>query len=178
MQILFFALTNDLLPVLEAVEREQPVRYTKTGNQLDPVFDSWQSVSETWGLGSTNLESAVGSDRYLVTARSCVPKVRCVPCTDGSNRYCMDQLINPDSVTIAPGGTFGPDTVISGGIGTCSDSEFSRSLFALYRREIRRQYRKVRAYWVGPAAHEIFVRCGRLCSAIQSPREYDLAPEH
>lgn len=88
--------------------------------------------------------------------------------------FSIDQLANPDSVTFTAGGKWDNDVLLHGRIATASDSDISKELMKLFNLVIRKQFKKVGAYWVGPAAY-VFLEAGwRLTLSAHSPRDFDL----
>jgi hypothetical protein len=86
----------------------------------------------------------------------------------------VEQLDNPDSVLLIAGGEWKDGTVISGSVTTVSTSEFSKTLMRCVYSVVRKDFTKVRAYWVGPDALKALRNGRRLTIAIQSPPEFDL----
>jgi len=94
--------------------------------------------------------------------------------SDGSELFAIDQLANPDSVTFTAGGKWDKDVLLHGRVATASDSEIAKELMKLFNLVISKQFKKVRAYWVGPAAYAFLEAGGRLTASAQSPRDFDL----
>jgi hypothetical protein len=64
--ILFFALKDDLLPVLEAVEHDGPLNYIRTGIYPQPSYDVVHRGATLPSLGKANSESAATCQSFLV----------------------------------------------------------------------------------------------------------------
>ncbi len=176
--ILFFALKEDLLPVLELVDSKGPLKYTPTGNYLKSEIEEGMRVFDTGAeipsLGKASADSTVGCDTFLVCERATPINLR----TAGRNgeRVCVDQLINPDSVGFTPGGLWNEDVVLYGRIATASESQVSQALMKRFQVAIRKTFARVQYYYVGPKALALLEGGKRLTAAVQSPREFDLAP--
>jgi hypothetical protein len=176
MQRSFFATADDILPVLERVESRRSLRYALTG-----LFPTQSIESVTQGVAIPSLRSpasrpnAIDSPTYLVTSVDLIPCVRPIPQTTGGLLYAVDQLTNPDSISISFGGFWSPIVLLSGRIGTASDSSESTKLHRAFANAIAAHFSKIKAYWVGPEA-ERHLRGGcRLTNGANSPTEFDLS---
>jgi len=86
----------------------------------------------------------------------------------------VDQLVNPDTVVLNPGGVWRGDILLYGRVATVSGSAESQRLMRRFRAAIRSGFRQVRAFWVGPEALRMLHSGKRLTIAEQSPRGFDL----
>jgi hypothetical protein len=175
-RILFYAVKEDLLPVLELVESKSSLKYALTGNFLKSeieesicVFDSGAQIPH---LGTANADSAVACDGFLVCERATPINLRTVG--QHGERVCVDQLANPESVTLRPGGIWHGDVLLHGTLGTASNSPVSQSLMKRFHAAIKKTFSKVQDYYVGPEAYCLLERGWRLTAATQSPPECDL----
>jgi len=134
-QILFFALKGDLLPVLEAVERNGPLQYVRTGNCLSPDFDRYLHGADIPDLGRASVESAISCESFLVAPRTMPVNVTSINGIGGIRRYCMDQLINPDTVCFLPGGVWKENIILYGRVATASKSAISHGLMKQFHSE-------------------------------------------
>ena len=175
-QLQFYAVGGDLLPVFRAVEGIGPLKYVRAGNFTTRDLQTFAYGSELPRLGVATCESAVGCDRFLVCEPELPIVVRQLPGADGIERFCVDQLANPDTVTLTPGGVWDEDVVLYGCVGTASDSRASQELMRRFAGEIKKQFTKIRAVYVGPKARELLDAGKRLTLAAQSPRDFDLKP--
>jgi hypothetical protein len=94
--------------------------------------------------------------------------------TDGKTRYDVYQSNNPESVLLRLGGFWKDGSLISGHMVSSSEQEFARKVMNSLRKSMRRSFTRVGAFWVGPEALALLREGRRLCTAIQSPVEYDL----
>ncbi len=92
----------------------------------------------------------------------------------GVERFCVDQLVNPDTIWFTPGGVWGEDFVLNGRVGTASDSDPSRYLMKRFDSAFKKRFRKIKAFLVGPGALAFLEAGKRLTAAVQSPRDFDL----
>lgn len=172
--LLFFAIDDDLLPVFGMVEGKYSLAYVPTGQFSHRSLSLISHGREIPNLGSANDDSSIRCETYLVTKDSTPVEFRAIRRVDGSERFIIDQLLNPDSVTFTSGGKWG-DAVLHGRVATASDSDTSKDLMKIFNRAIKKHFKKVRAYWVGPTAYAFLEAGGRLTAAAQSPADFDLA---
>ena len=178
-QIHFFALKDDLLAMLELVESEGSLKYTPMGNfPKDEIKDGLSVFGTGAGipnLGKATAESAAACEAFLVSEPKTPINLEAVDASTGK-RICVDQLVNPDTVTFTPGGVWNEDVVLNGRIATASDSQISQALMKRFHAAVKKAFSKVRAFYVGPKALVMLHSGKRLAGAVQSPREFDLVP--
>jgi hypothetical protein len=116
----------------------------------------------------------IARDSYLTMGSDAKPVVESMVMFNGELRYDVYPLANPDSVLLRPGGFWRDGSLISGHFITSSEGEFPRKLMNFFRRSVKKSFTRVQAYWVGPEALIRLRNGNRLCTAIQSPPEYDL----
>ena len=172
-QLHFFALKDDLLPVLESVERGGALTYVQMGQSQTPDYESFAHGAEIPNLGKARTDSASSGESFLVTGRNVSVNVRPIRGAD-VERYAIDQLVNPDTITFTPGGIWGEDVVLSGRATTVSDSAPAQELMKRFNSAFKKHFRKVKAYSVGPRAFALLTAGKRLTASAQSPREFDL----
>ena len=173
-QIQFFALKEDLLPVLEAVEREGALKYIRTGNRLSADFETFLHGGDIPNLGKATRESAISCDTFLVTDVTQPVRVREIRGSGGVPRYCMDQLINAETVTLTPAGVWNEDVSLCGRVATVSDSAVAQALMKRFNSAFRSHFSKIKAYRVGRGARALLDAGKRLTIAEQSSGSVDL----
>jgi hypothetical protein len=175
----FFGTKEDLLPVFELVESKSRLRYVLTGNFLERELAGGVKVFESGtqlpNLGRATAECGSSCDSFLVCEAETAINLRCFQGNDG-NRVCIDQLVNPDTVVFNPGGMWGEDVLLNGRVATVSNSPVAQALMRRFRGAIRKTFKNIRAFYVGPAALAMLASGKRLTGAIQSPPEFDLLP--
>ena len=121
-------------------------------------------------------ESASGCQSYLVAEPNTNISLR--PKKDSSevDYFLIDQLQNPNTVTFTPAGLWNNGIVLHGRVATVSDSALAQELMKRFHSAIKAHFSKIKAYWVGPKAHEFLKLGKRLTIAEQSSREFDLTP--
>jgi hypothetical protein len=172
--ILFFALKDDLLPVLEAVEHNGPLKYIRTGIYLKPTFDVVHRGADLPSLGKATSESAATCQSFLVCEPGETVSMRPVALDSGGTNYHIDQLVNPDTVIFTPGGLWNEEIVLYGRFATVSLSEPAKRLMTRFSDQVKKHFVRVKAYHVGPKALGLLEAGKRLTIAQQSPRDVDL----
>jgi hypothetical protein len=174
----FFACKEDLLVLLELIDGQGPLKYALARNFPKHETDEGISVFDTGAaipnLGKARTDSSTTCERFLVCERDTPINLRHLQGIDGGERVCVDQLANPDSVILLPGGIWNEDVVIQGHTGTASNSQISQALMKRFQAAIKKAFRKVKAFYVGPKALALLENGKRLTSSAQSPDEYDL----
>lgn len=176
----FFALREDMLPVLAKIESKGPLRYALADRFLEPHYPTYSSGTEISNLGIASDASAVGCDRYLVYEPSITLLLRAVTETDRDNRpvrtsYRLDQLHNPDTIVFQPGGVWKSDILLHGSVSTVPwANDAAKKIRARFQYAIRKHFTNIRGYYVAPAAMEMLKAGKRLTIAVQSPRDFDL----
>jgi len=171
----FFALSNDLLPVFDRVEKKHSLAYTLCGMFESAAFRSFENGASLPALGEEAGSSSINCETYLVCPTLVPVQARALPQLIGGTKYAIDQLANPDTVTLSLGGLHPSGTLISGRVATTSQSVAAKTLQSAFARAIGAQFTRVRAFYVGPSALMLLQRGGRLTQNISSPPEYNLA---
>jgi hypothetical protein len=174
-QVLFFATRDDLLPVLDLLERKSAIKYVRVGNFPSANLDTYLAGADIPNLGRAGAESSGGCDTFLVCARDLAVQVRPIELTSGGRLFAIDQLENPDTVALTAGGIWKPDVLLNGRVATGSDTAAAQSLMRLFQSAIKKTFVKIKAFHVGPEAVLMLDSGKRLAGAEQSPRTLDLA---
>lgn len=174
-QILFFALKEDLLPILEAVERECSLKYVRMGQFPKSDYESFAKGATIPNLGIATADSTISCESFLVTENAIPINMRPIKSISGIDRYCVDQLVNPDSITLTPAGIWSPDIILNGRVATVSESStMSQALMKRFHSAFRARFSKVKAFWVGHNARALLDSGKRLTISAQSPHDFDL----
>jgi len=170
-QIQFFATRNDLLPMLEAVEKDREIKYVRFGAYDNPFSESFLDAAVIPQLGQTSSASSVNSATFLI----CDRKEEIRPRQVVGPRYLFDQLLNPQTITFTPGGLWDEGVLLNGRFATASTEEVSLELLKLFQAHVRRRFEKIKAYYVGEEASQMLDRGKRLTIGVQSAQEFDLS---
>jgi hypothetical protein len=176
MQRLFYATAEDLLLVCDRIEDRRRLAYTLIGMFTSPELSTVYSGADISTLRSPAPDpSAMNGYSYLVTDRDRPIAIRKAPQEDGGIRYAVDQLENPDSVTLCPGAVLPPNVLLHGRVGTVSTTPSSSQLHRAFASAIGKTFQKVQAYYVGPGSIKLWHSGHRLTIGAKSPTTYDLA---
>lgn len=176
-RLYFFATGNDISAVLSTLEERFSVAYFE-GNRLSGAIPQrWKSVLEVPSLGCATADQEILCRPYLIMRADAKEVVNSLVMFDGHRRYDLYQEDNPESVSAILGGYWKDGSLISGHFVASSDQEFPKKLMAALRKAMRGSFKRIGAFWVGPEALARLRDGKRLCTAIQSPPEYDLHEE-
>ena len=170
-----FAARQDILEVFEPFETEREVRYTRCA--FGPAQDTTQfeRCRDLPDLGLARSSSTVTEPRYLVSDRHVELRPRAVVQKAGGVWFSYDPTLDVDTINFRPGGVHETGCVLAGLIETGSDTKQARDLLRGVTRRVVKQFRRVRSYWVGPVAHEMWKRGARLTIGLHASRSLDLA---
>jgi hypothetical protein len=199
--LLFFAIKDDLLPVLQAFEATKPVKYIRTDTLTTCNYVCFERGAAIPNLGNASNASAIGCESFLVCERGIEINLRRLkPLTNadidrrsiliggqeiavnpqplnpivGLERFAIDQLVNPDTVVFTPGGVWNEEILLHGRIATASESDASQNLMKRFQSALKKHFTKIKAFYVGPGALALLKSGKRLTASEQSPREFDL----
>ena len=170
-----FSTRSDLASVVTAVELRHPLEYAVAGMFDEPPSTLKGSITDLEDFGIANSSDQNHNHCYLAYPCGTTLVVRPVPQRKGGTKYAVDQLENPQSVSIVPGGVFDNSCVIAGQIGTTSNDALSLELANLFAREVRKQFSRIRSYYVGPDAERLMDQGYRLTADARRSLDYDLA---
>lgn len=174
-QLSFYATKNDLLNALEAAASKVDFCYACTSplkGDSPVLYETAEAITDfsTALYGDLNKESFC-----LLISPGIEPKTRNVEQRNGGVKCFFDQLSHPESVVLKPGGVMSEcECIIAGQIGTVSQDQWSDSLYKVVSASLRKQFTKIKSFYVGQEALEKFDQGFRLTSNIKSPIEYDL----
>lgn len=158
-QISFFATRADVNRVVEAW-KVNDVHFVRAGMFAGPQVETVLVLDP--------LES------YLAVPSAAAVKVRAIPQRSGGVLYGVDQVENPQGVSIQTGGQVLDCQLVAGQIGA-SDSEVSDRLYRLLVTTVRKHFDKIKSYYVGAEAVKLLDAGGRLSPTAKSPKQYDLS---
>src|SRR5437762_10434006 len=110
----FFATRDDLLPVLQEVELHHALKYLECGLFGDAERPVFHSSLELENLGTAVAGDSNREPTFLVLRSEASLKVREVLQRRGALKYAVDQLNNPESIVLKPGGRYGDSVIIAG----------------------------------------------------------------
>ncbi|UPK06938.1 hypothetical protein [Bradyrhizobium sp. 170] len=173
-QLSFFATKADLESLLKSVESERALQFVPAGLFDSSRIEPRQSLLDVANLDGLAVDHTNHQPRYLISDLGIPIEVRPVAQRTGEIKYAVDQLANPKTVALQPGGAFGESCLIAGQMGTASDEASSLELFQSFSKRIWHQFAKVKSFYVGKEAGELLDKGWRLTTNAKSPATYDL----
>lgn len=173
-QIAFFATGSDLVAVLGEIERKRPLQYVTAGLFDSPKFQALGSLADAADVGRVTSGDPNLTTSYLVADRAMTIHARRVVLRNGGVKHAIDQSSNASTVALRPGGLFGDNCLIAGQLGTASDDDVSLDLLNNLTKALKRQFRRVKSFYVGVEAGLLLDRGFRLTGNAKSPPLYDL----
>jgi len=171
MQTPFFMNRADLIDLLCAVEKVETLTYVRCGAFVeDEDIDRFETGLDIPWLGKATKDRSSGCDTFLVVPRDVDVALRRV-----HGRVVVDQLVNPDSVTFTGAGMHRSGVMLFGRVATAYSSPLTRRLMNRFRSVLRRQCKRIKAFYVGPEAEKLWLGGTRLTVALQSAPEFDLS---
>lgn len=172
-QVVYFALPNELRLALRRAEDELPIHYVRSGLFDSNNITNYQTLLHLDTLGQNAKGDINFGDSFLVLPRCTEPVVETVPQRRGGIKYAIGQSRNPQSVHLVLPGTFGDIAVIGGRLGTINVQ--SKDLYAALRKQLLKGFESIKGWYLSPEAREWLNRGKRITTSIKSPPEYDLA---
>ena len=178
-EIAFFAVDDDLRSILEEIEMDFDIQYVEMGSFETSDAVKYFSFCEIPDLGFTQ-KGDWGSDRrYMIIHKDSVLNIREVPQTRGllRVRFLIDPLKNPDSIELTTNGIYTKkeNVIIAGRTAIVSEYPFANAVYKSLSSKIKKKFKRIGGYYVGPKAEEKLKAGWRLVQIEGSPREYDLA---
>jgi hypothetical protein len=161
--------------VLLTVGAGHALQYARCGlfdSEDCPVFDELLSLPH-FGIaqtGDSNFEPT-----YLVLPKGTSVNVRTVPQRRGGTKYAVDQLVNPGTVVIRPGGKYRDVAVIAGMVSTVHRDGTADKLMKAFSASLKTDFVRVKSYAVGPEAKKLHDLGLRLTKSVQMRQEFDLS---
>jgi hypothetical protein len=176
-EIRFYALREDILRVLEAVENKSPIKYVRAGRFLSPQLETFLQAADIPDIGKADTESGVTCETFLICDPALRISLEVVNQHDGVRSFHVNQLWNPDTITFTPAGLWTENILLYGRFATVSAtvSNYAKRMMNRLRYQVGRQFTRIQGDHVGPMALEFLKAGKRLTIAEQTPRKYDLS---
>jgi hypothetical protein len=176
-QLHFFAEKQDLEQILSALEACEEIKYVPTGLFTDPDVNEYSTYKELQNLGVAPHPEAIAGTSYLLVHRdSTVQPVRVLQ-KSGKEKFAVDQRCNLSGLHLLSGGRRREDVLLYGKISMLDTSDVSKILYEKLAKIIRKIFKRVGEYWVGPIALDALESGARLTIGENSPAEFDLKQE-
>lgn len=169
-----FATGSDMRSLLAAIESQRPLRYVLTGASATPAPEFFDSSEDLPNLGLAVVGDQSREPSYLVIDKAEGVEARPVRQRRGGVLYFVDQQLNPRSIVLRPGGVYRQTFIIAGQVGTISANGESQKLIRAFKNDIKKQFSRIKSYYVGHDAALAFDGGMRLTTSTRAPVEYDL----
>ncbi len=175
-QTMFHIFKEDIFQIIKEVETEFDVKYCRRGLFDSKEIVTYKSLIDDPYAGYARSGDWNDLDAYLVIPNDAKLHIRSVPQRKGGIKYAVDQLENPKSVEIKLGGIYKEkDQVnVAGRIGTVSDNPFSKAIYKSFSSKIKKKFRKVGSFYIGPKADEKLKDGWRLVTNEKMSKDFDL----
>ena len=172
----FFCCKNDLLLMIQNIEKSLDVKYAAGGvySSINDV-QIYTTLLEYADLGTH--KSGEHQDGYFLVVETpsgiSLDEFRLV---NGSIRYAIDQLKNPDSIIFHPGGIYKDRFLVHGQVSTIGTCYNAQRLIKVFQKEIKRQCpKKNGVFYYSEEVKHLYDNGVRLITiSTKSPIEYDL----
>jgi len=172
---LFFAMRDDLVPGLERLDRDQSLEYLLPEILDEELFARRASLIEDPQLGQSTGATTTDPD-YFVYPHAHPPSIHKVVQPDGGVKYAADP--SPEAVLFRPGGLHAESgALVAGRLARgAHPNAAGRLLHDTFASEIFAGFKKVRAFFVGPAAYRELKNGRRLATlGVKYTADFDLA---
>lgn len=160
-QLNFFATAGDLRNALAPALVAESPRFALAGTSASP------------DVRMVDLGSLLPDRAYLIVGTGSEVRSRKITSSQGADRFAVDQMENPDTVSLRPGGLVGPK-LLAGQLGTARPTVASLALLALLRTGFRDNFVKIKSYLVGPEAERLLDTGTPLVPSAEASIEYSL----
>jgi hypothetical protein len=190
-----YATKNDLIRGLTAVEETMRIKYVLDGITQDPNRGYLLSILNHKELGVNKSGQYTSGIGFFIFDKEDIVYADKTFSFIGKSKYYLNQILNPDSIVFFPGGVYridvlnqilhpfsivcfpgilNKDILIMGEISTVSETKKSDELYKLFSRTLVKGFKKIKGYYIGEEALDLYKSGYRLTMAVQSPKEYDL----
>jgi len=112
----------------------------------------YDSIRDFEDLGVNNIGKATSGIQFMVVEKQHKIQIEEVLLRKGGVSHHIGQIRNPHSIIFQVPGIYGDNCLIIGSIGTTSESEESIKLYKFFKKEITKDFKKIKDLYVGPEA--------------------------
>jgi len=174
--IYFFATKEDMASGLKAIESVVDLKYIRTGLFDSPEIEEYSSFRELPNFGISKTGSPATESNFLLFGKDARVEIREVSQRDGSKKYAIDMLDNPDCLSFRPAGDHNGEYLIPGDFSP-GEGPFSERLYPEFRKLFLEGFKSVKSYRVGQNALEKLESGVPLTPTIKADPEYYLRSE-
>lgn len=175
-QIMFFAILEDIEPIFQEFEHTLDISYYLAGLHNDSKVFVANTIFEIPNLGVAAFGDWNQIDRYLILKRKEILNIREIVQKGGNIKYAIDQMNNPKSIELKVGGIYlqKEKVIVAGRVATISNDSDSIELFKLLSTKIKKYFKKIDSFYVGPMAETKLKEGWRLVTNERASSDYDL----
>ncbi|WP_343657921.1 hypothetical protein [Chryseobacterium sp.] len=173
-QVLFFATKSDIENIIMDIEASYPIKYYEMGlfdTRSDKYFDS---VAEIPDFGTPRSGDWNRDLRLMAMPKNLSMIIRDIDQKKGGVKYAVDPVLNHISICFQFGGIYKEGVIIAGSCFTTNPNEFSLEVFKDFSSKIRKSFKKIDKFYVGPDAEEKLRDGWRLVQNEGFAKGYDL----
>lgn len=173
----FFATKSDLLQVLHEIESTINLKYVLSTPVWPWARDKvvFNSLKDYPNLGTNKTgKQQLGDCFFVFNIQSPVNFRKTFLFFP---KYAVDnQINNPNSIVLWPGGLYKKQFLISGHVGTAASEKESIDLYQYFSKILIKHFQKVKSYYVGKEALMLYKDgCRLITMSVAEPVEYDLS---
>lgn len=175
-QLMFFALFEDLEPLVKDIENRLDIQYFKSGMHESENIIQYNSIYEIPNAGFTSSGDWNKIDSYLVVKKNTLLNIREIQQKTGAIKFAVDQMINPNSIEIKLGGIYTEkeNVIVAGRVATISNDDDSDELYKVFTKLFKKEFKKNGFFYVGKFAQEGLQKGWRLVTNEKLSKEFDL----
>ncbi len=176
-QLIFFSLLEDIENIIQDLESTIDIQYYKTGLLDKTNIPVYNSLFDVPNIGYALSGDWNKIDIYLIVKKTTSLNIEAVPQRAGGIKFAVDQGNNPKSIELKLGGIYKEkeNVIVAGRVATISEDSDSLELFKLLSIKIKKEFKKIGAFYVGKSAGQKLKDGWRLVTNEKLRREYDLA---
>ncbi len=172
-RLTFFATFQDLRPVATALDQILELQYIEFGSHENAEYQAYCSSQNIPDFGSAFYGDAVLEKKYIVATKDTTVMARTVLQYNGLTRYILDQLINPATVVLQPGGLWQDTAVIQGELTTVHKDSDAQKLFRHFAKNFKSRFSTHNGVWIGEEALNLCRQGKRLTYDVRLPLSND-----
>lgn len=174
-QILFFATSTDIEPIVKSIEMLFPLKYYEMGLFDSQSIVAYNSVFEISSFGFPKVGDWNKDLRLMAIPKEMSLVIRDVPQRIGGIKYAIDPIENHISICFQFGGIFQDGILLAGNSFIGNPNDFSLQIFKDFSSRVKKTFKKIGAFYVGEEAQKKLKEGWRLVTNEKSPKEYDLS---
>lgn len=161
-QLHFFATKFDLVTGIKTIESVRRLKYSNAGllKTANPIVYNSVECIDDFGVNKTGKHL---SPYYLVINENKEFSLIKILQFDGTVCYSLSQNANESSIAFSPGGIYQNRFLICGHIGTIKTENIeSIELYKQFKKSMLKQFKKIKGFYVGPEAMNLYYNGIRL----------------